>query len=107
MAKAAVFVPVKGSSERVPSKNLRLLDGKPLFIHTLEKLLLVDGLDVYLDTESEDVIRLASYLDNLQILKRDPALASNSTDGNKLFLNEVTHCNHAILSVNICALVLS
>jgi len=102
MTSAAVFVPVKGSSERIPTKNLQLLDGKPLFLHTLEKLLLIDGIDVYLDTESERVIEIASYLDNLRIMRRDPALASNSTDGNKLFLNEVRSCDHPIICQHLC-----
>lgn len=102
MTTAAVFVPVKGSSERIPTKNLQLLDGKPLFLHTLEKLLMIEGIDVYLDTESERVIKIASYLDNLRILKRDPALASNSTDGNKLFLNEVRNCDHSVICQHLC-----
>jgi regulator of RNase E activity RraA len=102
MKTTAVFVPVKGSSERIPTKNLQLLDGKPLFLHTLEKLLLIESIDVFLDTESEKVIKLASYLDNLNILRRDPVLASNSTDGNKLFLNEVMSCNHNIVCQHLC-----
>ena len=44
--------------------------------------------EIYLDTESDEVIDLASET-NCKILKRDPNLASNTTDGNKLFFNEV------------------
>ena len=87
--KVAVFLPVKGSSSRIESKNIKLLDGKPLFIHTLEKLLACDFIDeVYLDTESEQVINIASYLSH-KVMRRDVALANNKTDGNKLFYNEV------------------
>ena len=43
-----------------------------------------------MDTESDEIIYLASET-NCKILKRDPSLASNTTDGNKLFLNEVNH----------------
>ncbi|QVL52068.1 MAG: hypothetical protein KFB97_11340 [Cyanobium sp. M30B3] len=102
MTSAAVFVPVKGSSERIASKNLKLLDGKPLFLHTLEKLLSISNIDVFLDTESEQVIGLASYLDGLKIMKRDPSLATNATDGNKLFLNEVKNCDNAIICQHLC-----
>lgn len=102
MTTSAVFVPVKGSSERIPTKNLQLLDGKPLFLHTLEKLLMIEGINVYLDTESERVIQIASYLDDLRIMRRDPALASNSTDGNKLFLNEVRSCDHHVICQHLC-----
>jgi CMP-N-acetylneuraminic acid synthetase/regulator of RNase E activity RraA len=87
--KIVAFLPAKGTSSRIESKNLKLLDGKPLFLHTLEKLMECDFIDeVYLDTESNQVIDLASET-NCKVLKRDTNLASNATDGNKLFLNEV------------------
>ena len=87
--KVVAFLPAKGTSSRVDSKNLKLLDGKALFLHTLEKLMECDFInEVYLDTESDEVIDLASEI-NCKILKRDPELASNKTDGNKLFLNEI------------------
>ena len=87
--KVVAFLPAKGTSSRIPNKNIQLLDGKPLFLHTLEKLCECEFIDeVYLDTESQDVIDLASEI-SCKILKRDPALASNITDGNSLFMNEV------------------
>jgi regulator of RNase E activity RraA/CMP-N-acetylneuraminic acid synthetase len=87
--KVIAFLPAKGSSSRIPNKNLQLLDGKPLFLHTLEKLALCDFIDeVYLDTECRIVSEMASEL-NCPILKRSPDLATNKTDGNRLFMNEV------------------
>jgi regulator of RNase E activity RraA/CMP-N-acetylneuraminic acid synthetase len=89
--KIVAFLPAKGESSRVESKNAKLLDGKPLFLHTLEKLVCCDFIDeVYLDTESQDIIDLASEV-SCKILRRDPSLASNKTDGNRLFMNEVNH----------------
>ena len=41
--KVVAFVPAKGTSSRIENKNTRLLDGKALFIHTLEKLAASDG----------------------------------------------------------------
>ena len=87
--KVVAFLPVKGSSLRISNKNTALLDGKPLFLHTLEKLIDCNFIDdVYLDTESDEIIQMADHLD-CKILKRHPDLASNSTDGNQLFMNEV------------------
>lgn len=87
--KVVAFLPAKGSSERVPNKNLQLLDGKPLFLYTLEKLLASGCFDeVYLDSESSEILRLASYLP-CQKLLRDPALATNATDGHALFMQEI------------------
>ena len=88
--KVVAFLPAKGNSERIESKNMKLLDGKPLFLHTLEKLVNCDFIDtVYLDSESDEVLNYASYLNYIP-LKRDPKLANNNTDGHKLFYNEVS-----------------
>ncbi|ABB35984.1 cytidylyltransferase domain-containing protein [Synechococcus sp. CC9605] len=103
MKKYAIFLPAKGNSERVASKNTRLLDGKPLFLHTLEKLLqLGDDYEVYLDSECPEIFKMASHLEGFKPLIRDPALATNATDGNKLFLNEVFSCNHQVIAQHLC-----
>lgn len=87
--KVVAFLPAKGSSERIESKNLKLLDGKPLFLHTLEKLVSCDFIDeVYLDSESDTVLEYAPYLNYIP-LKRKAELANNKTDGHQMFYNEV------------------
>lgn len=100
--KIVAFLPVKGSSTRIESKNIKLLDGKPLFLHTLEKLLTCDFIDeVYLDTESDEVVALADYLSH-KVMRRDPALANNKTDGHKLFYNEVCHTDADVYIQILC-----
>jgi regulator of RNase E activity RraA/CMP-N-acetylneuraminic acid synthetase len=87
--KVVAFLPAKGSSSRIDRKNINLLDGKPLFLHTLEKLMQCDFIhEVYLDTDSEEIIELASLV-QCNIMRRDPRFATNKTDGNQLFMNEV------------------
>lgn len=88
--KVVAFLPAKGTSERIASKNMKLLNGKPLFLHTLEKLVSCDFIDeVYLDSESEEILNYASYLNYIP-LKRKPELATNKTDGHQMFFNEVS-----------------
>lgn len=88
-SRVVAFLPAKGSSSRIESKNTKLLDGKPLFLHTLEKLIECEFIDdVYLDTESDEIISLAQGFD-CKILKRNNSLATNATDGHALFMNEV------------------
>jgi regulator of RNase E activity RraA/CMP-N-acetylneuraminic acid synthetase len=102
VAKVAAFLPAKGSSERVESKNMALLDGKPLFLHTLEKLCACDFIDeVYLDSESDEILNYASYLNYIP-LKREPALASNKTDGHQMFYNEVRQVEADIYIQILC-----
>lgn len=100
--KIAAFLPAKGTSERIKNKNISLLDGEPLFLRTLKKLVSINAIDeVYLDTESDEIIDLASEV-TCKILRRDPALASNKTDGNKLFMNEVLNCDADIIIQVLC-----
>lgn len=97
--KTIAFMPVKWSSERVPSKNTKLLNGIPLFIYNLQKLVEIkeDNFidEIYLDTESDEIIRLAEkYIRwDYKIMKRDEKYASNKTDWNQLLLNEANNFN--------------
>ena len=100
--KIVAIVPVKGTSERIENKNIRLLDGKPLFLHTIEKLSCNFLDEIYLDTESEKIIDLVSDYENLKIMKRNPELANNKTDGHKLFMNEVENIEADIYVQILC-----
>lgn len=100
--KVVAFVPAKGSSERVENKNARLLDGRPLVVRTLERLLQCRSIDeVYLDTESDEIARLARHLP-VNVMKRSRFLASNGTDGHALFMNEVRHVEADIYVQALC-----
>jgi len=100
--KIAAFLPVKAISERIENKNTKLLAGKPLFLHTLDKLINCKFIDeVFLDSESEDIFELASDYDFIKF-KRDKLLADNSTDGNKLFLNEIKETDADICIQALC-----
>jgi regulator of RNase E activity RraA/CMP-N-acetylneuraminic acid synthetase len=87
-SRVVAFVPAKGSSERVPDKNLQILDGEHLFKRKLRQLLdcpLID--EVVLDTDSDAIAALAADLPVTR-LRRPDALASNATDGHELFAYE-------------------
>lgn len=100
--KIVAFVPAKGNSERIKSKNSQLLDGKPLFIHMLEKLLQCPSIDqVWLDTDSDDYIELSNELP-IKVMKRASEYASNQTDGNALFYNEICNVDADIYLQVLC-----
>lgn len=84
--KTACFIPIKANSERVPGKNLRALNGKPLFHYICEHVKQADVFDdVYIDTNSEEV---ATYARNMgfHVIERVPELAKNSANGNDLLV---------------------
>jgi regulator of RNase E activity RraA/CMP-N-acetylneuraminic acid synthetase len=86
--RVVAFVPAKGQSERIANKNLAILDGEHLFRRKLKQLLQCPLIDeVWLDTESDDLARLADDLP-VRRLRRPAALASNATDGHEMFAYE-------------------
>jgi CMP-N,N'-diacetyllegionaminic acid synthase len=58
------FVPARSGSKRIPGKNIKLLAGKPLVIHTLEAFVKTDKVDkVIFSTDSEEYWELVkSYI---------------------------------------------
>ena len=83
--KITAFVPAKGTSERIPGKNMRILDGEHLFKRKLRQLLDCPAItEICLDTESAALAELASDLP-VTHLRRPADLASNATDGHAMF----------------------
>ncbi|MBL8645371.1 MAG: hypothetical protein JNK21_15670 [Rhodospirillaceae bacterium] len=100
--RVVAFVPAKGESSRIANKNTAVLDGEYLFKRKLIQLLECPEIDdVYLDTESQHIIDLASDLP-IKVMKRNPQLASNKTDGHELFANEAAHTKADIYIQSLC-----
>jgi N-acylneuraminate cytidylyltransferase len=100
MATVAAFVPLKGHSSRVPGKNLRDFNGRPLFHVVLETLLEADTVDgVYIDTDSSEIAESASHLVGATVLAREPELEGDDVSVNlliKSFLERVPGVEHVI-----------
>jgi CMP-N-acetylneuraminic acid synthetase len=83
-AKVVAFVHAKGSSTRVPGKNLRLLGDRPLFCHAIAIARAAGHVDeVVIDSDS-DVILSIGAAHGARPLKRPAALASNDATGDDL-----------------------
>ena len=82
-----IFIPIKEESVRVPYKNFRLIGGRPLWKHCIEKL---KKYKVYIDTDSDEIIDCCSAYDNVVAYKRDKDLTGHDisvTDLIKKFIN--------------------
>ena len=100
--KVVAIVPAKGTSDRVTNKNTRPFNGEPLFVYTVRKLLSCAFInEVYVDSECEAILAKAIEV-GAKCLRRDPVLASNATDGNQLFLNEVKNIDADIYIQHLC-----
>jgi CMP-N-acetylneuraminic acid synthetase len=69
----------RGGSRGVPGKNIRLLHGKPLIVHTIEQAQACPGIDgVYVSTDSVDIADVASAAGANVPYLRPPELATSS-----------------------------
>ena len=95
--KICIVIPIKHNSERVPGKNFRDFNGKPLFqiiLNTLLKSKYIN--DIFVDTNSPIVIDSikTDYQDtNISIYKRPLKLQSGDTPTNVLLENIINDLN--------------
>jgi CMP-N-acetylneuraminic acid synthetase len=79
------LVPIKGSSERVPGKNLRTFCGEPLLRRVLRSL---QGAQVVgrmiVNTDSDEVADIAGEYPKVVIHKRPPHLCGHTVPMNKI-----------------------
>lgn len=94
------FVPLKGYSSRVPGKNLRDFQGRPLFHVILETLLRARAVEgVYIDTDSDEIATSAASLSGVIVLRRERHLEGDDVSVNlliKSFLDRVPKIRHTI-----------
>ncbi len=84
MGKVVAFIHAKGTSERVPSKNLKLLGGTPLFLYAVKNALCAKGVDeVVIDSDCDEILNLGEKF-GASVLKRPKELANNLTTGDEL-----------------------
>jgi CMP-N-acetylneuraminic acid synthetase len=78
------FVHAKGTSERVPSKNLRMLGDRPLFCHAIANARAAARVDiVVIDSDSDEILRIGQEHGAVP-LKRPAELATNACSGDQL-----------------------
>jgi CMP-N-acetylneuraminic acid synthetase len=82
------LVPMRHHSQRVPGKNYRPLDGRPLYQHILSTLLNVPEItQIVVDTDSPEVIRGVNELyPTIKILQRPEELRADTIPMNEILM---------------------
>ncbi|WP_367606891.1 hypothetical protein [Legionella sp. W05-934-2] len=76
--KILAIIPARGGSKRLPKKNIRLLNNKPLLAYTIEAAIQAPIIsDVIVSSEDDAICRVAADYD-VQIVKRPDALATDT-----------------------------
>lgn len=115
--KVIAIIPIKHHSSRIPGKNYRLMNGKPLCYHILNTLVsLGNKIDkIIVDTDSDtikEIIGNEPKFDNIIIYNRPEKLRDSEMSTNVLLLNVITdlnldadmylhtHCTNPLLEAN-------
>ncbi|QQY24200.1 acylneuraminate cytidylyltransferase family protein [Dermacoccus nishinomiyaensis] len=72
------IIPARGGSKGIPRKNLKLLEGKPLIVWTIEQVLATRGLTPYVSTEDAEIADVARGA-GAQVIERPDELAGDTT----------------------------
>lgn len=91
MNRVVGFVPARGGSSRVPGKNMKKIDGIPLFLRACYNLhQVLDKENIIVDSDDDEILSLAEK-NGFGTLKRPDNLATNATDGNAFFRWETSN----------------
>ncbi|WP_343329137.1 acylneuraminate cytidylyltransferase family protein [Polaribacter staleyi] len=110
--KIIALLPMKGISERVPSKNLKLFNGRPLY-HIITNTLLKSKYinEIYINTDGEQLKTdiITNFKDNVYVIDRDEEICGNYVSMNKIIEHDInmldadifiqTHSTNPLLEV--------
>ena len=82
------LVPMRHHSQRVPGKNYRLLDGRPLYQHILSTLEKVPEItQVVVDTDSPEVVEgIQKHFPKIRIINRPEELRADTIPMNEILM---------------------
>lgn len=85
------LVPMRHHSQRVPGKNYRMLDGRPLYQHVIGSLLKVKELtQIVVDTDSDEIIAgVKENYPTVKVLRRPEHLRADTIPMNEILMNDV------------------
>lgn len=88
----AALVPMKGHSERVPHKNIRLLNGKPACLWVLEKMNNCKYIkEIIVDTDDEEIADVVKNVDKVKIVERPEFLLGDMVGIQPLIAYDMKH----------------
>jgi len=74
-------IPARGGSQRVPNKNIREVDGKPLIAHTIDQVENSDKIDyAIVSTDDDEIAKIASNWGGNVPFERPAELATDTAE---------------------------
>lgn len=92
--KVAATIPIKIRSTRVPGKNFRDLNGKPLYKHVINNCVLSNSFtEIYVDTDSSEIKEYCKSV-NVETIDRIDTLARDTANGNDVLHYDIERIGH-------------
>lgn len=90
--KIAALVPMRHHSQRVPGKNIRLLDGRPLYQHILSTLQNVPEIgQIVVDTDSDEIITgIKKNFPQVVVINRPDDLRADTIPMNEILMHDTS-----------------
>ena len=84
------LVPARANSKGIPNKNLKLLSGKPLILHTIDELKKICPIEnIVVSTDSDRIIEVAINAGLNVPFKRISSLAKDDTGQHEVIINAI------------------
>ena len=103
-----IHIPARAGSKRVPKKNLRLINGRPMISYAIQAAL-DSGItsSVFVNTDSSEIADFASSLGGVQVYFRDPDLANDEATGDQFTADIISNLHPKVLMMvsPVCPLV--
>lgn len=89
LGKIVLHIPAREGSKRVPRKNMRHMNGKPMISYTIEAAINSKiNADMYVNTDAEEIIEFAaSKYPQFKTYKRDKNLANDTASSDQFNLD--------------------
>lgn len=96
--KVTALVPMKGNSERVPNKNIRELNGKPLCHWILESISQSNYIDeVIINTDSPKIKCIVTSFDFVKVIDRPDYLLGDKVSIQPLIAHDIEYAKNEII----------
>ena len=105
--KTVCLIPARGNSKRIPHKNLKRLNGKPLLIHAIEKAKKASCIDeVWVSTEDSQIAAVSKTQGAKEIM-RPAKLASDTATTESVMMHFAEHVDFDYIFLYECTFPLT
>lgn len=86
-------VPARSGSKGLPGKNIRILDGKPLFMHAVDNALNAGAEKVLITTDIKDVLDM-DFPSRVEVVRREQSLSDDKVPMQAVLLSLKKYIEH-------------